>query len=106
MTFPSKLRRFSENTIDDLLENGVEMVYKKNIKADGWYSPDTNLIEIKPAKNRRYEDVTILHEWLHAYEDIILDKRHTEGQIDWWAYYHYRENKDLVDYIRSFFEEF
>ncbi|MFH1683147.1 MAG: hypothetical protein ABIA37_05105 [Candidatus Woesearchaeota archaeon] len=104
MTKPSKLRDFSTRNIEDLLREGVHMVYQSPIKADGYYSPDSGLIEIKP-NPKQYEDVTILHEWLHAYEDRILDLKFREKQIDWWAYYHYKNNKSLVDYIRSFFRK-
>lgn len=53
-------------------------------------------------KQKKDEDITIVHEWLHAYETVILETMFTESQIDWWAHFHFRK----AEYIRSFFPDF
>lgn len=71
MTKRNELRRFSSKSIEDLINAGLRMVYDKNCKADGFYYPDLKMVEIKP-NPKQYENLVILHEWLHAYEDLIL----------------------------------
>jgi len=111
---PSPLRAFNRGSIEELISEGVEMTYhpplvKKNLW--GLWRYDEYSITINPElihyQGKAVEDMVIVHEWLHAYEDIILDckKDFREKQIDWWAYFHLRRDQDIANYIRSFFSE-
>ena len=112
---PSLLRKFNRGSIDELITEGVEMEYHRSLirkKYWGLWKYDSYLIQINPKlihyRGRVFEDVVIIHEWLHAYEDIILDleKDFRETQIDWWAYFHLRRDPYIGEYARSFFPEF
>ncbi len=114
MTRPSPLRLFDYNAIEDLLEDGIAMTYVPyldRINLWGQWDPQKALVRINPQLSRQegsaMEDVIILHEWLHAYGDLILevpDTRFRENQIEWWARYHYAQDSYLATYIRSFFQ--
>jgi len=119
----SYLRGFDTKSINDLLYCDVTMKYTnlrppKGTKERefpylcGLYQPETSLISINrkikkfyPRTWKKEEDITILHEWLHAYEHVIVGRNFSENQIEWWAQWYYREQYDLVPYIRSFFNE-
>lgn len=109
----SPLRGFNYRSIDELLEEGVDMVYDYNHymteggESWGIWHYDKYRVYIYPRiKEKKDEDVTIVHEWLHAYEHITLGKIFRDTQIDWWAYYHLRRDKCIAEYIRSFFPDF
>lgn len=109
----SRLARFDIESIDALILNGVHMIYDNSLIKDeqymGWWVPEYKLIRINPIlrlkKHKDLADLTILHEWLHAYEDIITraKKRVKEDLIDQWAE-HYRKETDLAQYIRNNFK--
>ena len=109
------LRNFGYHSIDVLLEEGVDMQYHPIEKCWGLWLPDNLKVQISPKHpSRNDEDVTILHEWLHAYEDLIVyldddfditvGKRSPDKVIDDYAYFHHSKDSDLVKYVRSFFE--
>lgn len=118
----SPLANFRRSSIDQLIEEHlVGMVYdysligKDGLQEDGlWgeWNPAYNLIRISPdcsIKNDKYfEGLVIIHEWLHAYEDLILEVEtiSKEKQIDWWANYHYHKDHGLITYIRNKFADF
>ncbi len=85
----------------------------RKIKIYGQWDPEDFLVKIEPTAHKKpkgpVENVTILHEWLHAYEDLVLDElthnRYRDSQIDWWAHYHNRKNPHLAPYIRAYFLE-
>ncbi|MEK6899826.1 MAG: hypothetical protein AABX05_01755 [Nanoarchaeota archaeon] len=113
----SPLRKFSRSSIDELIDEDVSMRYYrdsvaiKNKKRLGLWNLNRTLIYINPTivqqLGKYAEDVTIVHEWLHAYEDLLLDPLQIfrEKQIDWWAYFHLRQDALIADYIRSFFHK-
>ena len=115
MTKPSPLRDFDYNVIEDILEEGLQMVYhayleRRSPKLYGLWNPAEALVQINPFLRRQegkeLEDVIILHEWLHAYGDLILEvpnDRFREEQIHWWAQWHCRQDPYVATYIRSFF---
>jgi len=100
------LQDFNRHWVDYLVQEGVGMIYDYSmLKDDPWgeWIPDLNLIGINPftrLKGKRIEDHTITHEWLHAFEYLVLETTHSEKQIDRWAWFHYRRTPDLTDYIR------
>lgn len=113
--FPSPLRNFNRHSIDELISEGVEMRYDRSLRRKnywGLWKFEEYSVRINPyvqkQKGKKIEDMVIVHEWLHAYEDIILDlsKDFRETQIDWWAYFHLRRDKYIAEHIRSFFPEF
>ena len=111
MTNRNLLKNFTHHSIEDLIdEYNMEMKYSSNLEAIGlWgqYHPDNNLVLINPhIGDVLTEDLVIMHEWLHAYAECILEKDFTEKQIDWAAEWH--QKRDLVglskvDYLRSFY---
>lgn len=108
----SPLRDFNRRSVDDLIEQGITMVYDRYhtvTKGENWgmWIPWNDKIYISPViKNTKSEDLTIVHEWIHAYEDRILLKEFREAQVEWWAHYHLRRDEWLAYYIRTFFPEF
>lgn len=119
----SLLANFRRSSIDQLIEEHlVGMVYdysligKNNLEGEGgfwgWWNPAYNLIRISPdcsiKKDKYFENLVILHEWLHAYEDLILEveTRSKEKQIDWWAAHHNKRDLGLATYVRNKFAEF
>jgi hypothetical protein len=111
----SPLRDFNRRSVDELLEEGVHMVYDHSMIREerwGFWQADYFLIGINPnlmaTVGRKEENVTIIHEWLHAYEDLILDvsRRFKESQIDWWAYRHLERDSGLAEYIRNSFQDY
>ena len=111
MTKRTILKNFDYHSIDELVdEHDLRMKYSSQLEDIGlWgqWQPDENLVLINPyLESREIEDLVVLHEWLHAYAECILEKDFTEKQIDWGAEWHLR--RDLVglsrvDYIRSFY---
>ena len=80
------------------------MVYDFSLIKDeywGWWVPEYKLIRINPLlkkkKNKELGDLTILHEWLHAYEDLLTGAKRgvPESLIDQWAE-HYRKETDFA----------
>lgn len=119
----SPLAKFCRSSIDELIEEHlVGMVYdysligknglKREVGLWGRWIPAYNLICISPdcsIKNGKYfESLVIIHEWLHAYEDLILEMptRFGENQIDWWAAYHSKRDRGLDTYVRNKFIDF
>ena len=111
----SPLCDFDRRSIEELIGEGVEMKYDHSLsqkKPSGLWRYDEYLVCINPTiqemKGEIFEDIVILHEWLHAYEDIILDsyKDFRETQIEWWAHAHLRRDRYIAKYARSFFPEF
>ena len=109
----SPLRRFDHFSVERLINEEVDMVYDRNhymTKAgrfSGIWHEEKSRIYIYPGiTEKKVEDVTIVHEWLHAYEDIILERTFQEAQIEWWAHFHLRRDHMFADYIRSFFPDF
>lgn len=110
----SRLRGFNRDSVNELVEEGVHMIYDSSLdEQKPWciWVPEFDLIRVSPTiklKGREFEDQAIVHEWLHAYEDLILDvfKRHKEPKIDKWARRHIKRDRDLPDYIRSFFKDY
>lgn len=116
------LANFCRSSIDQLIEEHlVGMVYdysligKNNLEGGGFWgcwNPAYNLIRISPdcsvKKDKYFENLVILHEWLHAYEDLILEMptRFKENQIDWWANYHHHRDCGLITRIRNKFTDF
>lgn len=123
----SPLRFFNKESIDTLLEKGIDMQYHPNLLVPGTWDPtilvrcrgswdsEEIMIKIEKHENRDHENITILHEWLHAYEDLIVNahyqdltqrqkKRSRDGQIEWWAKFHYKNNPEVVEYIRQQFK--
>ncbi|MEK6969994.1 MAG: hypothetical protein AABW48_06215 [Nanoarchaeota archaeon] len=117
------LANFRRSSIDQLIEEHlVGMVYdysligKNNLEGEGgfwaWWHPAYNLIRISPdcsiKKDKYFENLVIVHEWLHAYEDLILEMptRFTENQIGWWAAYHNKKDPGLATYVRNKFADF
>ena len=111
------LQLFGRRAVDILLEDQIRMVYRKQ-KEDGLWKPDKKKIQIRSELvNKAYENLVILHEWLHAYEDLIIhhgitgdlqlaiDKASPEQIIDHYAVWHCRTSPDLVDYIRGNFKD-
>ena len=112
---PSQLREFNRRSIDHLIEEGIHMVYDHHLMEEnenwGIWEPSYDLIRINPnveKKGRNFADLVIVHEWLHPFEDLVLErsKRFKETQIDWWAAYHLQRDPKIGDYIRSFFLEY
>ena len=78
-----------------------------------WFYPGVIMIQSGLAKVT--ENRTILHEWLHAYEDLIVyphenlaitqASRSPEVIIEAYARWHHQQNHDLVKYIRNYFKE-
>ena len=111
----SRLKYFSFDSVDQLLEHGVDMCYDRTLrKRDhlGEFRPCDNQILICPTqqeKNRilrqQEMDNTIVHEWLHAYEFNVLERDFRECDVEKWSKYHVIVQPQLVDYIRSFFTE-
>lgn len=110
----SPLRDFNRRSVDELVEEGVHMVYDFSmIRGEHWgyWQVEYTFIGINPnlivTAGKSEEDITIIHEWLHAYEDLTLDvrRRFEEAQIDWWAYHHHQRDRLLAEYIRGFFED-
>ncbi len=110
----SPLSGFNRRSIEELISEGVEMIYHPSlIKKQYWgfWNYNEYMVQINPNLinylKEGFEDVVIVHEWLHAYEDIILDTENDfrETQIDWWAYFHLRRDQHIGKYIRSFFSE-
>lgn len=110
----SPLRGFNRGSINELIYEGIEMIYCPSlIKKNYWglWMYDECIIKINPDlihhHGKAIEDFVIVHELLHSYEDMILNlpTDFRETQIDWWAYYHLRKDKDIANYMRSFFSE-
>ena len=110
----SPLRDFNRRSVDDLFEEGVHMVYDFFMIRGtdlGYWQFNYNFIGINPnliiTAGKVEEDITIIHEWLHAYEDLILDvpRSFKESQVDWWAYHHQQRDSLLAAHIRSYFED-
>ena len=109
----SPLQAFNRHSVDELVEDGVVMVYDFYLLAEGinlgMWMPRDHCVRINPIvreKGRIIEDITIAHEWLHAYDYMVLDQESSEGQIEWWARSHLRTDPQLSDYIRSFYREY
>src|SRR3989344_5602735 len=109
----SPLGDFNYSAVNYLIHQDVDMVYDyghhmtQGGELLGIYHYEKRRVYIYPSiKQKRLEDITILHEWLHAYERVMLDRRFTECQVDWWAFYHHRRDRILVEYIRSLFPHF
>ena len=99
----SPLRYFNLDSVRRLIDKGVGMFYDHSLRKDdphGEYFRGLNLIGINRRLKKKEEDHTILHEWLHAYEEIILEDSSSEESIDWWAEFHLNNNPGLVEYIR------
>ena len=109
------MNNFGYHSIDELLEQGVTMDFRKFKKNWGIWMPDQLLVSIStthPSKDA--ENVTIAHEWLHAYEDLILyphpnfdvtlASRSPDIVIDEYAKWHVKNDPELVEYIRSYFK--
>ena len=110
----SPLRGFNRCSIDELIREGIDMVYSPSlIKKNYWglWIYDEGIIKINPKLRHHHgkaiEDFVIVHELLHSYEDMVLNLStdFRETQIDWWAYYHLRRDQDIANYMRSFFSE-
>lgn len=109
----SLLREFNRRSVDSLVEEGVVMVYDFYLLAEGsdlgrWMHREY-CIRINPIlkeRGRKEEDITIAHEWLHAYDYMMLDQKSSERQIEWWARFHLRRDPLLSDYIRSFYRAY
>ena len=110
------MNNFGYHSIDELLEQGVTMEFKKFKKNWGLWIPDHLLVGIsKTHPSRGAENVTIAHEWLHAYEDLILyshpdfevtlASRSPDIVIDEYAKWHVKNDPELVEYIRSYFKD-
>jgi hypothetical protein len=111
MTKPSPLKLFGYSSIDYLVGEGIQMLRCAKINGEemeGEWDPNINLIriDIRLGRNRKKEDLVIIHEWLHAYEDLVLKKspRFREFQIDWWSQFHYKKDPKMGLYIRSFYK--
>ena len=111
----SPLHGFNRRSVDELVGEGVHMVYDFSmIRGEDWgyWMIDYFLAGINPniiiTAGRKIEDLVIVHEWLHAYEDIILGvpKRFQETKIEWWAKYHLQRDCRIAEHIRGFHEEF
>lgn len=109
----SPLRDFNRRSIDDLVYEGVEMFYDHNhrITEGGeylgmWVSKKSRVYIYPGIRDKKVEDITIVHEWLHAYEFITLETSFRENQIEWWAHFHLRRDYWIADYIRFFFPDF
>jgi len=104
------LRDFNRHWVDYLVGEGVRMFYDYSMLScdpPSEWLPDLKLIGINPAtrlEGKRLEDHAINHEWLHAFEYLVMDldlhTRHSEDQINWWAWFYYRNDPSLTDYIR------
>ena len=96
----------AEDTVVSIIESGYRMMYKQDLGGIvGLFLPDKLEIYILRGMDRDEEDVTILHEWVHAAEDYHFDDAvSTEEQVEDMALRLYREQPDLVKYIRSFYE--
>ncbi len=113
MTNQNFLKNFSYHSIEELIEeHDIQMRYSSKLEDLGlWgqYHPEDNLVLINPyLENREIEDLVVLHEWLHAYADCILEKDFTEKQIDWGAEWHLKQDLvglSKVDYLRSFYHK-
>ena len=100
------MKNFNYDHIEELIDAGIEMRHKRKFKLNstmGLYLPDRNLILIKQGMTIKNEGITILHEWLHAYEDKILQHYHTERVVDSFANFYYLNCNDYLDYIKSFY---
>ena len=111
--FKSPLQGFDYRSVDDIINEGVDMVYDYNNHMNeggefwGTWLYEKSRVYISPdIIEKKVEDITIVHEWLHAYETIILETQFSDSQIDWWAHFHLRKHRTLADYIRGFFPEF
>lgn len=111
----SPLRGFNRRSVDQLLEAGVHMVYDFNmIRSENWgyWMLDYRLIGINPnivvTAGKKTEDHVIVHECLHACENLILGvrKRFRESQIDYWAHHHLGRDRFIAEYIRDGYEYF
>ena len=112
----SPLRGFNRHSVDQLVEEGVHMVYDHSlIKKDeylGLWIFQYNLVSINPTARINYgklvEDETIIHEFLHGYEDLILNppRDFRESQIEYWARFHRLRDSGLAAYIRKPFKDF
>lgn len=113
----SPLKQFNRHSVEELIAEGTDMRYDHNHSITehrniwGEWNPIKNIIYINPTVKHRYgkavEDHTIVHEWLHVYEDLRLDppRSFRDAQIDWWAYYHLRQDALIAGYIRGFFKQ-
>ncbi len=108
------LKNFSQESIDRLIEKGVIMRHLELDEDLGLWIP-CSIVAIQKNLSMRSENRTIVHEWLHAYEDIILyphpnfeitiASRSPETIIEAYARWHHQQNPDLVRYIREQFRE-
>ena len=104
---PSPLRLFDWSSVEYMVNEGVRMMYDPWLeKIVGEWDSEHHKVRISRNLPPEEEDITIVHEWLHAFEDLVLniDDFFRDSQIEWWARFHYRTNPELVQYIRSFYQ--
>ncbi len=109
----SGLYYFGLDSVDSLLGYGVEMRFDSTLRSRnhlGEFHPSCDVVLICPTqqirnRNLRREcmDNTIVHEWLHAYEYHMLDRAFNENDVSRWAGIHLRKQRDIAEYIRSFY---
>jgi len=104
----SRLRGFSRQSIDELADLRVHLVYDHSLIGslfDGLWYPCHGLISINPELKGIRKKRTIIHEGLHAYENLILKvkNRFPEKQIDEWAVYHLKKDSGLASYMLEMF---
>jgi|SRR3989338_5180684 len=109
------MNNLSFESIDDLVNQGVTMKYSHLQNSWGLWIPQILQIKISPGHRRRRENRLILHEWLHAYEDLILyphpdykvvtASRSPDPVIDKYAIWYQKHHSDLIEYIRELFRQ-
>lgn len=97
--------RFNYDSIDKLLGMGGDMKYDADLGHLGLYMPERRLVLIGTFQPRQIESETILHEWLHMYDHLILPPsvRLNEKIVEKWCKRKHRDELRLADYIRSYF---
>ena len=106
--FLSPLERFCHKEIVSLIHDHVRMLrspYLYDLNMYGLWIPQKSLILIHDDfADEDFENRVILHEWLHAYEQMRYYDRSRDTRIDYWADKYYREQPGLAWYIRKRFK--
>ncbi len=94
----------NEESIVDLVEGGLTMKYGR-IPHYGLFLSIEDPILIKRGLDKRDEDLTILHEWIHAVEEYYNMPKSLESEVEDYSDFLYSNKFYLVDFIRDFFKE-
>ena len=97
------------NQIIDIYRKGVEIKFKRKSKDNrikGEYDPSTleAIIYVNNNLSNEDKDITILHELIHARDDIKGKRLNREKGVEREAIETYKESPEILEFIKALYK--